>query len=243
MPISEIKLEYSLCSKDGKETAAVIVAAGNSSRMGGLDKQMLKVMGVPVLARTLQKFQNTPEIDSIVVVTKADKIHSVQLLAEDYGISKLTDIVEGGASRQESVKNGIDRLGDNVGCVLIHDGARPLVSESVISKVVQAVWEFGAAACGVRVYDTVKKIDSDGNIIGTVDRNCLVRIQTPQGFDLEKYRDAVAECPDISKCTDDCAIMESVGHKIKLIEGEETNIKVTTPSDVAMAERILNEEE
>ena len=240
---TQTKLEYSTSAPAGKTTAAIIVAAGNSSRMGGADKQMLAIKGIPVLARTLIKFQNVPEIGAIVVVTKMDKIASVESLAKEYDISKLCSVVQGGATRQESVKNGIYALAPEIETVLIHDGARPLIKESVISKVAAEAQKCGAAACGARIYDTVKQIDAEGNIIGTLNRDYLIRIQTPQGFDLEKYKEAMNNCPDISACTDDCAIMESAGYKIRLVESDDTNIKVTTPADVAAAERILALEE
>ena len=241
MPLAQVKLEYSYAAVGGK-TAAVIVAAGSSSRMGGVDKQMLQLGGMPVVARTLLKFQNTDAVDGIVIVTKAEKMGAMQMLAGEYGISKLICVAEGGASRQESVSRGVAALGDEYSTVLIHDGARPLVKESVISAVASAAKEFGAAACGVRIYDTVKLLDTDGNICSTVDRNSLIRVQTPQGFDLNAYKAAVASCSDLSACTDDCAVMEQAGHKIKLIESDETNIKVTTPADIQLAERILSTE-
>ncbi len=243
MPIAEAKLEYTLCDTGDEKVAAVIVAAGNATRMGGLDKQMLLIKGVPVLARTLQKFQSAKEIGSIVVVTKPEKVNAVRLMAEEYGVTKLADVVEGGATRQESVNNGLAALNGCVETVLIHDGARPLVKTEIISAVALAAVEFGAAACGVPIYDTVKKIDENGNIVATVDRSSLVRIQTPQGFCLADYKSAVAQCANISKCTDDCSVMEQAGYKIRLIKGDESNIKVTTPADVATAERILASEE
>ena len=239
----QTKLEYSVASAKESKTAAIIVAAGNASRMGGADKQMMAIKGIPVLARTLLRFQNTSEIDEIIVVTKAEKTEAVAALAKEYDISKLCCVVCGGATRQESVKNGIDALNSSVKTVLIHDGARPLIKETIISRVAKEAQEFGAAACGARIYDTVKQIDADGNIIGTLDRDYLIRIQTPQGFDLEKYKEAMESCPDISLCTDDCAVMESASYKIRLVESDDTNIKVTTPGDVAAAERILALEE
>lgn len=243
MPVTEFKLEYSVCREGAPLFGAVIVAAGNSSRMGGLDKQMLCIKGIPVIARTMLQFQKCPEVQSIVVVTKPEKFEEIRRLAEEYGIAKLSAVVPGGASRQESVINGVKALESDLQYVMIHDGARPLIRVNTISAVAQAAVEFGAAACGIKVYDTLKRLDNCGNIVATVDRNSVIRIQTPQAFKLKRYLTAAEGCADLSSFTDDCALMEAAGYKIRFVEGQESNLKVTTPEDVALAENYLLSEE
>lgn len=243
MPVTEFELKYSVCQETVSNMGAVIVAAGNSSRMKGQDKQLLCIGGVPVIARTMLKFQKCPEVKNIVVVTKAEKIEEIYRLAAQYGVSKLESVVEGGESRQESVMKGINAMKDSAEYVMIHDGARPLIRVNTISAVAEAAVSSGAAACGIKVYDTLKRLDAEGNIVATIDRQSAVRIQTPQAFKIADYCAAAEKCGDLSRFTDDCAVMEAAGYKIRFIEGHESNIKVTTPEDVAIAENYLAAEE
>ena len=239
MPLTEIKYDNVLNHTKGHKTAAVIVAAGSSNRMKGTDKQFLAVGNIPVIARTLLKFQQSGSVDSIVVVTRQESVLPIQKLAEEYGITKVSDIVLGGETRHQSVANGINALCDDVDCVLVHDGARPFVSVQTINRVEAAAREFGASACGIKIYDTVKRVNESGIILETVERLDLIRIQTPQGFILKKYLEALRKCDDIISLPDDCALFEKAGYKVQVVEGENNNIKITTPDDVKLAEAII----
>lgn len=240
---TELKLQYQVCeTKENDNTMPVIiVAAGNSTRMGA-NKQFMEIMGVPVIARTLMTFQNSPHISRIILVVKADDIFEFSVLADKYGISKLTDVVCGGANRQESVLKGFERLAFEETNVLIHDGARPLVSEEIISSVAKALEKYSAAACGVRVKDTLKQVDGDGNIIKTVDRSSVFAVQTPQGVRKDEYLNAVKGIENIETVTDDMSVMESAGYTCFMVEGSYKNIKITTPEDIPLAESFLKEE-
>ena len=226
----------------GERMAAVIVAAGSSSRMQGMQKQQLPLLGVPVLARTLLAFQSSEQVSKIVLVAREGDLLWAQQLLEQYHISKCTDLLAGGASRSQSVAAGIARLGSDTRYALIHDGARPLVSAAVIARVAEAARETGAAACAVKVKDTIKRVDPDGFVRQTLLRDDLVAMQTPQGFLLENYRDALAKAGDASEFTDDCALLEAAGYRVKIVAGDYKNIKITTPEDIAVATAYLREE-
>lgn len=223
--------------------AAVVVAAGTSSRMGGINKQLLMLDGMPVLARTLMAFERVERIEKIVVVTKSDLILTVSDMVREFGISKVCEIVPGGATRQKSVMEGLKQI-SGYPLTAIHDGARPFVSEMLINKALDMAEEFGAAAPGVVPKDTIKMIDSQSVVASTPDRDTLRLIQTPQVFKTELIRSAYeyAEKNGIEG-TDDCSLAELYGAKIKITDGEYTNIKITTPEDIALAETILGREE
>lgn len=244
MSVIEKTLEYTEFKTDGKlKTAAVIVCGGNSSRMGGVDKMFAEIKGKPVIARSIEKFQNTEAVDGIVVVTKDENVLKVQQLCETYGFNKVTDIVCGGNCRQESVKNGIDRLKDDVDIVLIHDGARPFVTEECILRVIDGATHYSAVTCAVPLKDTVKQIEKDGLVVGTPERSSLSAVQTPQGFRLELYKNAVEENKDrLEDFTDDCSIVESCGYAVYVVEGDYKNIKLTTADDLLYASVLAENE-
>ncbi len=239
MELTELLLKYETESENNGDVSVVVVAAGSSSRMGGVSKQMLTIGGIPVLARTLLAFENAKCVKNIVVVARESDILSFQMLAEKYMITKLTDITVGGSCREESVKNGILLLDDNTECVLIHDGARPFVTEEIIESVADAVKSFGAAACAVAVKDTLKSVEN-GVIKETIDRESVVSIQTPQGFNYPKFKEAILSRNDLSVFTDDCSIAEADGMEIHIVEGSYKNIKITTQEDILIAEGILS---
>lgn len=238
MEITEVLLQYDTYTENEGDVSAVIVAAGSSSRMGGTSKQLMNIGGIPVLARTLLAFERAKCIKNIVIVARECDILSFQMLVDKYMINKVTDIVEGGNCREESVKNGIARLRGDTACVLIHDGARPFVSDEIINSVAEAVEKYGAAACGVPVKDTLK-VSEDGFISQTLDRAKIYSIQTPQGFKLEEFRAAINSVADLSVFTDDCSVMESVDKKIYIVDGSYNNIKITTKEDIVIAEGII----
>lgn len=222
-----------------KYCGAVIVAAGTASRMGGIDKVMAELDGEPMIARTVRTFQNCDTISEIVVVTRPDLIVPIMSLCA--GFDKVKAVVAGGASRQESVKLGLNALSNRVQLVAVQDGARPLVSDAVIDRTVRAAHSYGAAAPAVPVKDTIK-VAQGGLVVSTPDRSQLRAVQTPQVFDFDMLRGALkkAEAENLT-VTDDCSAVEQMGMSVKLVEGDERNIKITTPLDLKMAALLLEE--
>ena len=218
---------------------AVIVAAGNATRMGGIDKAMTELAGMPVLQRSVKAFQDCNAIREIVVVTRQDLLVQVMGLCKDY--DKVKAVVVGGKDRPESVSNGLNALSNKVKLAAIHDGARPLVSFEVIDRTVRAAHSYGAAAPAIPVKDTIKNTQG-GLIIDTPDRSRLQAVQTPQVFDFDLLRGALKQAKkDGLAITDDCSAVEHLGFKVKLVEGDERNIKITTPLDLKVAELFLED--
>ncbi len=241
MSKTEFKLQYETLSQSVNCGVPVIIAAGGSSlRMKGTDKQFAELVGIPVLARTLLKFEECPRISRIIIVTKSDSILPVQELCHKYLITKVSDILEGGSNRHESVMNGFSRLSPDEEKVLIHDGARPLVTDKIICEVIEALANFDAAVCTIPVNDTVKLVNTDGIIDKTLDRSLIHLAQTPQGVDVLKYKDACKKV-DATLLTDDSAVMEAAGYTVKYTKGNKTNIKITTKEDIPLAEFYLKE--
>ena len=222
-----------------KRCGAVIVAAGTASRMGGIDKIMASLGGEPMIARTVRQFQDCDAISEIVIVTREDLILSVMELCRK--MDKVTAVVAGGKSRQESVNLGLNALSDKVRLAAVHDGARPLISWQVIDRVVRAANTYGAAAPAVPVKDTIKVVE--GRIVkSTPDRATLYAVQTPQVFDFDLLRGALAKAKaEGAQVTDDCSAVERMGFSVKIVEGDEGNLKVTTPLDLKIAELLLEE--
>ena len=219
---------------------AVIVAAGSASRMGGIDKVMAKLQGEPMIVRTVRAFQEAIAIKEIVIVTRQDLIQPIKELTRDY--DKVVDVVCGGSSRQESVGLGLAALSNKCKLAAIQDGARPLISQEVIDRTVRAAHSYGAAAPAIPVKDTIKVVRG-GIVDHTPDRASLMAIQTPQVFDFDLIRGALkkAELEDWA-VTDDCSAVELMGMSVKIVEGDERNIKVTTPLDLAIAKLLLEDE-
>ena len=219
---------------------AVIVAAGNSSRMGE-DKLFMLLGGIPVLAHALIPFNASPLIDRIVVVTRSEKIVLVQDVCREFGITKVSSIITGGRERTDSVLAGVVAAGE-CELVAIHDGARPFVTEEIISDTFAAAEEFGAAAPGVPVKDTIK-IVKDGIVQSTPDRRGLFAIQTPQIFNLGLIKGALTKAKNENKSyPDDCAAVEAMGMSIHITPGSYRNLKITTVEDITAAEALLDEE-
>ena len=223
-----------------KSCGAVIVAAGSATRMGGIDKVMANLGGEPMIARTVRAFQNCDAITSIVIVTREDLIRPISDLCRD--MKKVAAVVAGGSSRQESVHLGLNALPKGMKLAAVHDGARPLISWQVIDRVVRAANTYGAAAPAIPVKDTIKVV-SGGLVKETPDRATLQAVQTPQVFDFDLLRGALKKAEtDGASVTDDCSAVERTGMKIKIVEGDERNLKVTTPMDLKIAELLLEEE-
>ena len=239
---TQVKLQYKLNYSYKKKLPVIVVAAGNSTRMG-TNKQFMRIGNYPVIVRTLAAFENSPTVDRVILVVREEDKFSFQIMLEKYGINKVTDIVSGGASRQESVLNGFRALKGTDSAVLIHDGARPLVSERIISDVASALEVHKAVTCAVKVKDTLKKVDQNGKIIKTLDRSSLVAVQTPQGVWVKEYLQAAEKAGRVSAFTDDTSLMEWAGYDAYIVEGSYKNIKITTPEDISAAESFLKEED
>ena len=218
---------------------AVIVAAGTASRMGGIDKVMAQLGGEPMIVRTVRAFQDCDAISEIVVVTRDDLILPITGLCKN--MDKVTAVVAGGKTRQESVNLGLNALSDKVRLAAVHDGARPLASWQLIDRVIRAANTYGAAAPAVPVKDTIKVVE--GRVVkSTPDRASLYAVQTPQVFDFDLLRGALAKAKaDNANVTDDCSAVERIGFSVKIVEGDERNLKVTTPLDLRIAELLLEE--
>ncbi len=209
---------------------AVLVAGGHSSRMKGVDKLTLELDGVTVLERSLRAFALHPEVDAVVAVTRPDLIPLVEGWRSRY--PKIAAVVAGGDTRCLSVKAGIAEVPETSEFVAIHDGARPFVSAELITAVIRAAEEIGAAAPATAVVDTVKTVDGLDFVTGTPDRSILRAVSTPQVFRLDVYRSLIQDETDTF---DDCQLFEKAGLPVKLVPGERTNFKITSPEDVVRA--------
>ena len=222
-----------------KKCGAVIVAAGNASRMGGIDKVMAPLMGEPMIVRTVRTFQNCDCIAEIVIVTREDLILPITNLTRH--MNKVKAVVCGGSSRQESVNRGLGALSREMQMAAIHDGARPLISMEVIDRTVRAAHTHNAAAPAIPVKDTIKVVEGRV-VVNTPDRATLFAVQTPQVFDFDLLRGALKHAEETgAQVTDDCSAVELLGMKVKIVEGDERNLKVTTPMDLKIAEMLLEE--
>ncbi len=222
-----------------KACGAVIVAAGSASRMGGIDKVMAPVGGEPMIVRTVRAFQQCHAIREIVVVTRQDLIVPIMDLCHEF--PKVRSVMVGGNTRQESVEIGLGALSREMKLVAVQDGARPLITEAVIDRTVRAAHTYGAAAPAVPVKDTIKVVRG-GTVESTPDRASLQAVQTPQVFDVDLLKTALYKAKkDGAQVTDDCSAVELMGMSVKMVEGDEGNIKVTTPMDLKVAELLLEE--
>ena len=212
----------------------VVVAAGRSSRFGR-DKLFLEVEGRPVLAWTLLAFEACPSVDEVALVMSPENAEAGRALLVRERLTKVRHFRLGGARRQDSVLAGLRAL--DCEWVGVHDGARPLVTRELIERGLAAARETGAAVPGVPLKDTVKLVDESGTIVATPDRALLRAIQTPQVFRRDLLLDAHARTP--GDVTDDAALLEALGHPVKVFAGDYANVKITTAEDVDLAERLL----
>ena len=219
----------------------VIVPAGTGSRMNmGINKQFIKLEGKEIIAYTIEKFYNNSNIEDIVVVVKEDESEFFKKEILDKYNFKNVKIAYGGKERQDSVYNGLKLLDEKCDVVLIHDGARPFVSDKIIDKSIEEAKEHKAIVVGVPVKDTIKVIDNDKNIVDTPNRSVLWAVQTPQTFDynilIDAYKDAFK---NKFYGTDDAMLVERIGYKVKMLEGSYNNIKITTQEDLNIGSQIL----
>ncbi len=215
---------------------AIILGAGNGTRMKTKDsKLLLKIGGKTVIERSVDAFLSSSDIDEVIVTVREQDIETFSALLTDERVT----FVIGGDTRQQSVRNAVETI-DECGLLAIHDGARPLISSDAIDDTVRAAKEYSAAATGVYVKDTIKVVDKDGFVVNTPDRSTLFAVQTPQIFDFELYKSALEFAEKNGRdFTDDCHLVEYYGKKVKMVTGDYTNIKITTPEDIDFAESIL----
>ena len=217
---------------------AVLVAAGSSTRMG-FDKLSFDLGGETVLERSVRAFDECPEVDELVLVTGASGENAERAAAR---CKKPVQLVRGGATRAESARNGVAAA--HGALVAVHDAARPFVSQSVIADTIAAAARCGAAAPAVPVKDTIKTVAEDGAVTGTPDRSTLRAVQTPQVFEADLLKAALQSALENEvPVTDDCSAVERLGKVVYLIDGDEENLKITTPVDLVIAEAILAERE
>jgi 2-C-methyl-D-erythritol 4-phosphate cytidylyltransferase len=222
-----------------KTCGAVIVAAGSASRMGGIDKVMAPLKGEPMIVHTIRAFEQSDVIKEIVIVTRKDLMKPISTFCRDF--RKVTCIVEGGADRPASVRNGLKALSKKMKLAAIQDGARPLITPEVIDRTVRAAHSYGAAAPAIPVKDTIKAVQG-GIVTNTPDRKTLYAVQTPQVFDIDLLNGALQKAKeDKAEITDDCSAVERIGMSVKIVEGDERNIKITTPFDLKLAGLLLEE--
>lgn len=220
--------------------SAVVVAAGASSRMNGVDKQQALIDAAPVIAHSIGAFEECPAIGEIIVVCRRESIPDVYRLVQEYQMDKVASVVAGGAHRQESVFQGIAACRPDAAYYAIHDGARPLVTQEEIAQCVDAALQYGAAAVGTPVKETIKVCGEDGFVQSTPDRDRLMAVGTPQIFAAGLYREAMERAKQ-NHClyTDDCQLLERCGRRVYISPGSYQNIKITTPEDIAVARAIL----
>jgi len=222
--------------------AALIPAAGEGRRMGGaMPKQFLQLGGREVLARTLEVFEACMAIDEIWVVVAAE--HGVlcqETIVKRYGLRKVRGVVAGGATRQESVWCGLQCVTEAIELVVVHDGVRPLVTEPLIQRTLASASRYGAAIAAVPLKDTLKRVSEAHEVESTVPRERLWRIQTPQAFQHVLLRTAFQHAWQRGlQATDEAGLIEALGHPVKIVPGDEHNVKITTPDDLIFCEAFL----
>jgi len=219
---------------------AVVVAAGKSTRMGGINKLLLHLDGTPVLIRALQALDRAAGVDGIVLASSPENMAIYREAAKQWQIKKITAVVPGGDNRQQSVYYGLLAVPFDCDIVLVHDGARPLLNDVDVSSIISAAGEYGAATLAVPVKDTVKEAGVDGFVARTPDRKKLWLTLTPQGFSFALLKEAHRQAGESGRMyTDDASMVEACGHRVRLVVGSYSNIKITTAEDVLVAEAIL----
>ena len=222
----------------GPRFGAVIVAAGRSTRMGGVDKTFAPLLGTSLIAHTLSRFESSPVVSEIVLVLAGEAVERGRQMVAAGGYLKVSNVVAGGQRRQDSVCNGLLALAP-CDYAMVHDGARPIIDDSMLERAAAAAVEHGAAIAGVPVKDTIKRVGPDLTIADTPDRSLLWQAQTPQVFRYDLLLEAHRVCD--GDFTDDAAMVESLGHTVRMYEGSYENIKVTTSGDLVIAEAFLRQ--
>lgn len=239
MPLVLKVNHYKFCS-------AVIVAGGKGRRMESkVNKVYIDLLGKKAIVRTLEPFQRSPLIDEIILVVNQNDLGYCESEVIDRSIfTKIKKIISGGMKRQDSVYNGLKEVSEKAELILIHDGARPLVTEDIIERSIQDAIKYGAVAVGVPVKDTIKIVDNEGFVADTLKRDTLWAVQTPQVFRRNIIFEAHSKARELGiQATDDCMLVEKLGYKVKITEGSYENIKLTTPEDVIIACALIKDRE
>ncbi len=238
-------LKQFLPKRPARHVTAIIVAGGSGSRMGGsTTKQMMELDGIPVVVRTILAFEKADCIKDIVIVAKADEKETYKEFINRYSLKKIRRIVVGGETRQKSVFNGFKAISDNCDFVAIHDGARCLITPENIEKVLWEARCHEAASAAAPVKDTIKITNSEGFVVSTPNRQRVWAAQTPQIFRSDLYRAAAFYALRLGyEATDDNALVEFLGSKVKMVDCGYRNIKITTPEDIHIAGVLLKENE
>lgn len=220
----------------------VIAAAGTGSRMGSpINKQYLLLNGRPVLAYSLDLFEQYDPIDEVIIVAKSAEVEFCeQEIVKKYGYRKVSRVVAGGSERQDSVWAGLNHLDNRTAYVAVHDGARPLLSLELLDSLYKEARQWGAAIPGILAKDTLKMIDRDGFVSHTLDRTSVIAVQTPQIFQFHKLKKAYQEAGnDNYRATDDASLFEKYMGRVKVVAGQNDNLKITAPEDIIIAEGLL----
>lgn len=231
------KFEYTVDAENISPVPVIVVAAGSASRMQGIDKQTMLLDGMPVIARTLSVLQKCRFVSRVILVTKKDSVLKMQQICEEYALDKVTDIIEGGETRHKSVLCGIGALTKGEETVLIHDGARPFLTENMIIDCIEALQNHDGCLCALKVSDTVKVAEKE-KVTRTLSRDNLYLAQTPQGVNVSVYLKASKELKD-EDFTDDASVIEAARKDVKIVNGRRNNIKITTREDIALANAII----
>jgi len=232
-----------------QQVTAIIPSAGMGRRMvqktgkQKIKKNYMELAGRPVLARTLQAFQNSPLVQKIIIVTASEDLaYCKKEIVEKYGYTKVEAVIAGGKERQDSVANALEYVAENLGSdiILVHDGARPLITADIIETTITSVKEYGSGVVAVQVKDTIKEVTASGIVRATPPREGLRAVQTPQGF----LSDIITEASRAARsssvyCTDESSLVERLGIEVRIVEGSYENIKITTAEDLLVAEAIL----
>lgn len=223
-------------SESGDTIGVIVVAAGESRRMAGVDKIFSPLLGPPLIARTIEVLEASPLVDRLVLVVAPDRLEASLNLAEQRGWRKVSSVCEGGPRRQDSVRLGLDQL-PPCPWVAVHDGARPCIGPELLERGLEAAQETGAAVAAVPAKDTIKSVSPLQLVESTLPRDSLWLVQTPQLFRYDLLHEAHRTCQET--VTDDASMVERLGHRVKVFMGSYDNLKVTTPHDLAVAEVFL----
>jgi 2-C-methyl-D-erythritol 4-phosphate cytidylyltransferase len=221
--------------------SAIVLAAGRSTRMGGgPNKQFIELLGKPLIYFSLAAFEQCPNIEAIILVRRPDCAQQADRIVREYGFKKVAAFTDGGVERQNSVWNGLEKCDRATDITVVHDGARPLLTPALIESTIMSAQAHGTGIAATKVVDTIKEANEDKTVIRTVDRTKLWAVQTPQTVRYSLLREAYTNVfLKQMVVTDEAAAVESLGQKVHLVETPFLNLKITTPSDLAMAEALL----
>ena len=220
---------------------AIVLAAGRSTRMGGgLNKQFIELLGKPIIWYSLTAFELCGAVDAVILVRRPDYAQEAEQVVREFGFHKVAAVTDGGVERQNSVWNGLEKCDPATEIVAVHDGARPLVTSALITATIISARSFGTGIAATKVVDTIKEANDDKTVVRTVDRTRLWAVQTPQTVRCALLKEAYSKIfEEKTVVTDEAAAVESLGQKVHLVETSFLNLKITTASDLAIAEALL----